>query len=118
MKQRSIAFVISLALLGLSCGKETSCNSFSGFSGIAERDRWGILLKDDKNDWRFNDHWSKKELALFKKTYKTNCFPPSHFSISVYPNPTDGPFNVVFNKTEPTKVDLRLVDSACNTLVE
>ncbi|HUR29830.1 MAG TPA: hypothetical protein VMZ69_00290 [Saprospiraceae bacterium] len=117
MIYRSIFLLVLIAFLFQSCGKETDCKAFSGFSGITERDKWGILLKADNNDWSFRDHWGNKELALFDTTYKTNCFPPSSFTISVYPNPTDGVFNVVFQKTVPTKVDLRLVDSKCTTIV-
>lgn len=55
-------------------------------------------------------------MGLFDKTYNTKCAPPSHFTIVAYPNPTTGQFQVTFNKTVPTRVDLRLIDSECRTI--
>ena len=93
-----------------------NCNGIGKFSGITQRDDTGKLLSLDKNDWTLRDHWNDAELALFDKTYKTNCTPPSNFTITAYPNPTTGQFQVTFNKTTATRVDLRLVDSECNIL--
>jgi len=98
-----------------SCS-ETNCKGLGSFSGITERDDDGKLLSQDKDDWTLHDHWDDAELALFGETYKTNCVAPSQFSITAYPNPTSGQFQVMFNKTEATRVDLRLVDSECNLI--
>jgi hypothetical protein len=98
-----------------SCAPDT-CKGIGKFSGITERDDNGKLMSQDKNDWTLHDHWNDDEHALFDKTYKTNCAPPSNFTITAYPNPTKGQFQVSFNKTSATRVDLRLIDSDCNIL--
>jgi len=94
----------------------TNCQELGNFSGITERDDKGVLLSEDKDDWTLNDHWNEQQLALFDTTYKTDCLPSSHFTIYAYPNPTEGQFQVKFNKTTATKIDLRLIDSDCNII--
>jgi hypothetical protein len=105
-----------MMLLFASC-QENSCNPLNTFSGIAERDENGVLKNDDSRDWRFNDHWEPREHNLFEKKYNTDCLSSPRNSIIAYPNPTTGSFNVVFNKGQYAKVDLRLVDFDCNTLI-
>jgi hypothetical protein len=101
----------------LSACKEDSCSGIMGFRGITARNAAGYLTKNDPNDWTLKDHWSGSEAGLFNKTYKTGCVPSSAFSITVHPNPTTGPFQVAFNKTEYTTVDLRMVDDNCNIIL-
>jgi len=96
----------------ISC-RNKDCNDIRNFSGITERDDNGKLLKADKNDWTLRDHWTDGEMDLFDTTYNIKCPAPSHFTIIAYPNPTSGQFQVIFNKTVPTRVDLRLIDSEC-----
>src|SRR5687767_1168640 len=111
-------YIIGLFLISISLHSCTNsgCSPFGSFADITERDDKGKLIKQDENDWTLKDHWSDNEKALFDTTYKTNCFPPSHFAIQVYPNPTNGPFQVSFSKTAATRIDLRLVDEDCNII--
>ncbi len=115
----ALKYILLLALvfiLSASC-KEDDCNPLMNFSGITERDDRGKLLTADTKDWTLKDKWSDHEKHLFSSTHKTNCFPPSHFSIMAYPNPTEGTFQVNFSKSEATKVEIRLVDFDCRTLI-
>lgn len=74
-------------------------------------------MEPDKGDWGLKDKWSEREQALFETLYKIDCYPPSTFSIVAYPNPTDGVFQLAFNKSNATQVDIRLVDSGCRILL-
>jgi hypothetical protein len=105
-----------ICLLIFSSCRKYGCDSADIFSGITERDENGQLIKSDDNDWKLKDSWGDQEQALFDKTYDKTCFLPSHFTISVHPNPTPGPFQVSFTKTAATHLDLRLVDSDCNVI--
>lgn len=116
--QMNLIYVLTCmfcVVMAFSCAHD-NCNGIGKFSGITQRDDSGKLISRDNDDWNLHDHWDEAELALFEKTYKTNCTPPSHFTITAYPNPTTGQFQVLFNKTNATRVDLRLVDSECNVL--
>ena len=116
MKYAFLIYITIICIILSGC-KEDSCSSLSGFSGITERDDFGKLIKTDENDWTLKDHWSSAESGLFEKAYRTDCVPPSSFAITAHPNPTNGPFQVNFSKTDYTKVDLRLVDSNCNIIL-
>ncbi len=101
----------------ISACNETDCSALNSFSGITERDESGKLIRADSKDWTFHDQWSDQEKGLFGSSYKTNCPPPSHFTIMAYPNPTDAQFNITVNKTDATRVELRLVDDDCTTFI-
>ncbi|HUR31765.1 MAG TPA: hypothetical protein VMZ69_10070, partial [Saprospiraceae bacterium] len=109
------AILVVLSMTFTSCRKY-GCDSEYIFSGITERDESGKLLKNDGTDWTLKDKWGDQEKALFDQTYKTTCFPPSHFTISAHPNPNKGQFQLNFSKTDATYLDVRLVDSDCNVI--
>ena len=113
---RLSVFIPVLLLLSMGC-KENTCNPLLNFKGITSRDDIAKLLKTDPNDWKLTDTWGRHEIELFDTVYNAECFPPSHFSIMAYPNPTSGPFQLIFNKTEASSIDIRLVDFDCRTLI-
>lgn len=113
---RYMLLMIFLSILQTSC-REDGCNPMVNFSGITERDDAGKLLSVDEHDWKFKDHWKEPEKALFDKSYNSDCVAPSNFTIMAYPNPNEGTFQIAFNKSAATKVDLRLVDFDCRRLI-
>ena len=117
MIQNRLFFFLSLLLIFLHSCKENTCNPLLNFKGITSRDDTGALLEADPNDWKLQDTWGRHEIELFDTVYNAECFPPSHFSIMAYPNPTSGPFQLTFNKTEASSIDIRLVDFDCRTLI-
>lgn len=115
MNSKTIALWLLIFCFVASC-RNQACEDIRSFSGVTERDANGNLIGPDNDDWTLRDHWSDGEISLFDTTYNTNCFPPSHFTIIAYPNPTTGQFQVTFNKTVATRVDLRLIDSECRAI--
>jgi hypothetical protein len=100
----------------ISC-REHSCDPLWNFSGITKRNSAGILVSHDDGDWTLKDKWGNREIELFDKDYNTDCYPPYTYSILAYPNPTKGEFQLVFDKSNATQVDIRLVDFDCRVLV-
>lgn len=113
---RTVLLMIFLSSLLSSC-REDGCNPMLNFSGITERDENGKLITTDENDWKLKDHWQQRERALFDKAYDNTCVAPPNFSVMAYPNPNQGTFQIVFNKSNATTVDLRLVDFDCRRLI-
>ena len=114
---KALLVSVILLLIFASC-RENSCNPLSAFTGVTTRDASGTLIEDDPVDWKLNEtNWGPAEEQLFDSTYSTDCLASSKYTIIAYPNPTSGAFNVMFSKGDYAKVDLRLVDFDCRTLI-
>jgi hypothetical protein len=117
MKNLTTFLAITMVIFMSSSCREGSCDPLNSFNGITQRDDSGKLIKEDKMDWKFGDKWEEREQSLFPTNLDNTCIPPPRYTIIAYPNPTSGSFNVMFNKGDYTKVDLRLVDFDCRTLI-
>ncbi|MEO6130294.1 MAG: hypothetical protein ABIQ02_00495 [Saprospiraceae bacterium] len=104
-------------LYGLYACGDTHCNP-ELFTGITLRDYNGSPLSaEDPDDWTFNDNWHEGIRNFFSEQYETNCNPTYTYSIVAYPNPCNGIFALSFGKDSLTKVDIRVVNFVCGTLV-
>jgi len=116
--KKFLAFFL-LAILMSNCKEDVvnpPAESKIYFRGLTQTDANGWVITNDTTDWRMNDTWLKQESDLFAANYNSGCLQNYKNEIVAYPNPAGAKFNLVFNKLESTRLELRLVDKNFNPL--
>jgi hypothetical protein len=87
------------------------------FTGITQTDNFGnILGNPDTTDWRTDDHWTAREMALFRDSVDNDC-PSKKFRIIFFPNPCRKKSTLYAFKDSNVRLAIRLVDKDMNVIM-
>jgi len=112
---KNICLFILLAILVSNCKDEAvnpPAETKIYFKGITETDHNAWPITVDSTDWRTDDVWLKQESDLFTQIHQSGCAQSYDNKVHQYPNPSIGIFNLVFEKSAETRLELRLVDKS------
>ena len=112
---RKIFILFALLISFFSCKEQDEEPVI--FSGITERDEFGVMYSEDSTDWQLFDHWNSTEKALFENSKRDFCdTTEGEFSVIVYPNPCSNMLIINFMQSGTKQISLRLVDQDFNVL--
>jgi len=113
---RIFTLIVFLALIGCNKDKPFKINA----SKITEVDENGeVTGAVDPSDWRFDDQWNEKELALFNfgDTINTSGMAKAiKCSASLAPNPASAVIMLSFQTSQPTLLKWVITDEDLNVL--
>lgn len=87
------------------------------FTGITQTDNFGTIQgTPDTTDWRSDDVWTSREMALFKDSIDNEC-QPKKFRIVFFPNPCRKKSTLFAFKDSTVRLAIRLVDKDMNIIM-
>jgi hypothetical protein len=111
--KRFACLLVMLSLIMLSCHKDETSTPKDQihFNGISETDVQGFPLSFDTTDWRVDDQWNSREMALFTETKPQTCNNEGEeYHIAAYPNPCSDVLNLHVTKPADSRMAFRIVD--------